>query len=112
MDEINQVQEPKPSNHMVMAIISTILPLITCTFYGIVPGIVSIVFASQVNSKYNNNDIEGAQKNSKYAKIAWIIAIVITVIMLAYYAYMFSVNGEEIMEEIKKEMEKQQSLQE
>ncbi|MGX1025081.1 CD225/dispanin family protein [Flavobacterium sp. CS20] len=111
MEETNQVQQPKPNNHMVMAIISTILPLITCTFYGIIPGIVSIVFASQVNSKYNNKDFESAQKNSKYAKIAWIIAIIITIITLAYYAYMFTVHGEEFMEVFKREMEKHQSMQ-
>lgn len=112
MEESNQTQQAKPNNHMVMAIISTILPLVTCTFYGIVPGIVSIVFASQVNSKFNKNDMEGAQKNSKYAKIAWIIAIVITVGMLAYYAYMFSVHGDQFMEEFNRAMEEQKALQE
>ncbi|RRO19703.1 CD225/dispanin family protein [Flavobacteriaceae bacterium 14752] len=111
MEETNQTQQPKPKNHMVMAIISTVLPLVTCTFYGIVPGIVSIVFASQVNSKYKNNNFEAAQKNSKYAKIAWIIAIVITIAVLAYYAYMFTVHGEEFMKEFTKAMEQQKSLQ-
>ena len=108
----NQMNEPKPKNHLVMAIITTVLPLVTCTFYGIIPGIVSIVFATQVNSKYNKGDIEGANKNSKYAKIAWIVALVITIAMLIYYAYMFTVHGDEFMEVFKKAMEEQQSLQE
>ena len=68
MDEMNQTLPEKPKTHMVMAIVSTVLSLITCTIYGILPGIVSIVFASQVSSKYNKGDYEGAQNNSKYAK--------------------------------------------
>ena len=107
-DEMNQ---PKPNNHLVMAIITTVLPLVTCTFYGIIPGIVSIVFATQVNSKYKKGDIEGANKNANYAKIAWIVALVITIGMLIYYAYMFTVHGDEFMEVFKREMERQQSLQ-
>lgn len=56
MNELNQTLPPKPNNHMVMAIVSTVLSVITCTFFYVIPiagGIVSIVFASQVNSKYN-----------------------------------------------------------
>ena len=90
-----------------MAIISTVLSVITCTLYGLLPGIVSIVFASQVNSKYNNSDHEGAEKSSKYAKIAWIVSIVITVGVLIYIATMF----DEIMEMVKAEIEKQKALQ-
>lgn len=104
-------QQVKPNNHMVMAIVSSVLSLISCSFVGIVPGIVSIVFASQVNSKYNNGDYDGAEKASKNAKIAWIISILITVAFLVYYAYFFAVHGDEFMEEFQKEMERQQSLQ-
>lgn len=111
-DQTNPMPPSKPKNHLVMAIITTVLPIITCTFYGIVPGIVSIVFATQVNSKYNKGDIEAANKNSNYAKIAWIIALVITIGMLIYYGYMFLVHGDEFMEVFRQEMERQQSMQE
>ena len=107
MDEMNQTLPEKPKTHMVMAIVSTVLSLITCTIYGILPGIVSIVFASQVSSKYNKGDYEGAQNNSKYAKIAWIISLVVTVAVAIYVATMF----DDIMEMINAEMEKQKALQ-
>ena len=106
MDEMNQTLPDKPNNHMVMAIISTVISVITCTLYGLLPGIVSIVFASQVNSKHNKGDYEGAQKSSKYAKIAWIISILVTVGVLIYLAFMF----DEIMELIQAEIDKQNQL--
>jgi uncharacterized protein YqhQ len=117
--ESNFTQEPakpsKPYNHMAMAIISTVLPLVTCTFFGVVPGIVSIVFASQVNGKYNNGDYEGSKKSAKYAKIAWIVAIAILVIQIVYFVVLIMTTGGDFFEEFQKqfesEMQRQQSLQ-
>ena len=31
-NQVNQMNQPKPKNHMVMAIVSTVLSVITCTF--------------------------------------------------------------------------------
>ncbi len=111
MEETNQVQQPKPNNHMAMAIVSTVLSVITCTLLGLIPGIVSIVMASQVNSKYNAGNHEAAQKSSKNAKIAWIISIVITVGILIYTFAVLGSSWGEIMETFQQEMERQQSLQ-
>jgi predicted secreted protein len=52
---------PKPDNYLVWAILSTLfccLPL----------GIASIVFAAQVDGKYNSGDYAGAQASSQKAK--------------------------------------------
>ena len=52
---------PKPDNYLVWAILSTLfccLPL----------GIASIVFAAQVDGKYNSGDYVGAQASSASAK--------------------------------------------
>jgi len=108
----NQMNQPKPNNHMVMAIVSTALSVITCTLIGLIPGIVSIVFASQVNSKYNAGDQIGAEKASKNAKIAWIIAIVITVGLLVYTIATIGASWDMFMEEFNKAMEEQKALQE
>lgn len=56
-------------NHMVGAILSTV-------FCCLVGGIVSIVYASKVNTKLALGDIEGAKAASKTAK-GWIIANVV-----------------------------------
>lgn len=63
-----QVQQPAApvKNHLVMAIISTVLCCVPV-------GIVSIIFAIQVNSKLAAGDFAGAQSASKNALIwAWV----------------------------------------
>lgn len=101
----NQEMQTPPSNHLAMAIISTILccnPL----------GIVSIVYASQVNSKFQAGDYAGAQKASKNAKTWWIVAIVLSFIaVIGYAVFFFAFAGDAFMEEFQREMERQQSLQ-
>lgn len=58
-------QSPPP-NYLVWAILTTIL---CCLPFGIV----SIIYAAQVNSKWTVGDFAGAQSSSKNAKIwAWV----------------------------------------
>jgi len=76
--EVNQASNPsvQPKNYLVESILVTIfccLPL----------GVVGIVFASQVSTKYVAGDYAGAEESSKQAKkfmiwgiIAWVILIV------------------------------------
>lgn len=111
MPDIDRSQPDKPNNHMVMAIVSTVIPVVTCTFLGIVAGIVSIVFASQVNTKYDAGDYAGAEKSSKNAKIAWIVAIVITVILIIYSIVVLGSSWDEFMDAFNQEMERQKELQ-
>ncbi len=64
-EQVNQPQSPPP-NYLVFAILVTI-------FCCQILGIVSIVFAAQVNSKWNAGDFAGALESSKNAKLwAWI----------------------------------------
>jgi predicted secreted protein len=72
-----------PPNHLVWAILSTLfccLPL----------GIAAIVFASQVNSKYNVGDYAGAQESSRKARnfALWgtVIGVVIAVLWIVLLA--------------------------
>ena len=73
-----------PPNHLVWAILSTLfccLPL----------GIAAIVFAAQVNSKYNVGDYAGAQDSSRKARnfslwstiigVVWIAVVVVLVLV-------------------------------
>lgn len=77
---------PKPDNYLVWAILSTLfccLPL----------GVASIVFAAQVDGKYNSGDYAGAVESSnkakqfaKYSVIASLVLIVIYVIFIVLVA--------------------------
>ncbi|NQU85073.1 MAG: CD225/dispanin family protein [Mariniphaga sp.] len=65
MERIDKPQDPPP-NYLVWAILTTIF---CCLPFGIV----SIVFAAQVNSKWQAEDYDGAMNSSKNAKIwAWV----------------------------------------
>jgi len=70
---MDQNTQPKPPNYLALAIISTILCCLPL-------GIVSIVFSTQVNSKYAVGDYEGAEKASKNARLFWILAAVIGIV--------------------------------
>jgi interferon-induced transmembrane protein len=52
---------PKPDNHLVWAILSTVLCCMPV-------GVASIVFASQVDSKWSAGDYAGARDSSEKAK--------------------------------------------
>jgi len=69
---------PPPPNHLVWAILTTLfccLPL----------GIVSIVFAAQVNSKWQMGDFAGAHESSEKAKQFAIWAAVVGAAVLVLY---------------------------
>ncbi len=85
MEEVKNTVNPQspPPNYLVWAILTTIF---CCQPFGIV----SIVFAAMVNSRWVSGDYEGAMRASKNAKLwAWlaasfgIIAIVLTFVLMA-----------------------------
>lgn len=73
-----------PDNYLVWAILSTIF---CCLPFGIV----SIVFASQVNTKWQMGDYEGARQSSKNAKTWALVAFGVTALsgLLSIMSYMF-----------------------
>ena len=93
----NTHQAPPP-NYLVWAILTTVF---CCLPFGIV----SIIFAAQVNSKWQMGDYEGAKLSSKNAKLwAWIsfgvgIATYILSMLLAVFG-IFAGLGLEALEGI------------
>ena len=65
-----------PKNYLVQSIIACILCCVPA-------GIVAIVFATQVNSKWQAGDYAGAQQASQRAKTWTIVTVVLGVIALA-----------------------------
>lgn len=104
-NQINQDQPIKPSNNMPLAIIGTILGICSPCFIGFVVGIVAIVFAAQVNTKYLQNDYAVAETVAKNAKIlAWIaigLGIVGIIINIIYFKAIGGIDGmKEIIEQM------------
>ena len=88
-----QIQQPQtpPPNYLVFAILTTI-------FCCQILGIVSIVFAAQVNSKWNAGDFQGALNASKNAKLwAWVafasgLIIILAFTLLAVFGVLASIG--------------------
>lgn len=84
MNEQATKPQAPPPNYLVFAILVTI-------FCGKIFGIIAIIFAAQVNSKWNSGDYTGALNASKNAKLwAWIsfavgLALIIIFAMLSFF---------------------------
>ena len=77
-----------PPNYLVWGILATLF----CCLPG---GIISIIFATQVNSKYAAGDFAGAQDASKKAKLFVIISVgiglLIWIVGLIYWIVMIGI---------------------
>lgn len=81
------MNEVQPKNYLVESILTTIF---CCLPFGIV----GIVYASQVNSKFNSGDFEGAKEASKNAR-KWMMWSLISgiVIVLGYLLFIVAIGG-------------------
>ncbi len=75
-----------PANNLVWAILSTI-------FCCVPLGVASIVFAAQVNGKWAQGDVAGAQESADKAKKFAIWAAVAGVVLAILYVIFFVVVG-------------------
>ena len=78
-----------PNNYLVWAILTTILCCLPL-------GVVSIVFSSQVNSKWAMGDAQGALKASNNARnfaIASAVAVVVIGVVWLFFAILVGVSG-------------------
>ncbi len=66
---------PAPDNNLVIGIIATVVSVVFCC---IPHGLVSLIFATQVNKKAAIGDMHGAMAAARQAKIWGIISIVVS----------------------------------
>lgn len=81
---MNELQSP-PKNYLVESILATIF---CCLPFGIA----GIVFASQVNSKFESGDIDGAIKASQEVK-KWMKWSIISGVIVLYLIFLFVMGG-------------------
>ena len=81
------MNQNQPKNYLIEAILVTIF---CCQPFGIV----SIVYAAQVNSKYAEGNYDGAKNASKIAK-NWVIAALISglIILVSKLVFIFVMGG-------------------
>lgn len=78
-------QEPMPPSYLIWSVLATV-------FCCLVPGIVAIIFSSQVSSKYFAGDMEGARKASRNAEIWIIVSFVLGVLSATLYLPIALIN--------------------
>ncbi len=103
------VPQTAPGNNMTLAIIGTVLGLCSPCCIGLIAGIVAIVFATQVNTKFNAGDYPGALSASKNAKILSYIALGLGVlgiiINIIYFAFVGADGYREMIENYRYQLE-------
>lgn len=81
---MEQIKPPRPNSYLALAIISTVvccLPL----------GIVSIVYATKVNSLYEDGNYDEANRASKNAKTWGLVSMGVAVLGFILYLLIFGV---------------------
>lgn len=82
----NQPAGERPQNYLVWAILSTVLCCLPT-------GIASIIFATQVNSKWDMGDFAGAQESSRKARLWAIIGAVLGLVGTIIYVIVVAATG-------------------
>lgn len=95
MEGFNQEQNQpmKPNNNMPLAIIGTIIGICSPCCIGFIVGIVAIVFATQVNSKYTAGDYTGCESAAKNTRILAYVALGLGIIGLIISAIQINSAG-------------------
>ncbi len=78
-------QEKMPPSYLVWSVVITVL----CCM---IPGIVAIIYSSQVSTKYYSGDIEGAKRSSENAQIWIIVSFVLGVLSSTLYLPIALIN--------------------
>ena len=74
----------RPANSLALAIVSTVLSVLSCNVISLVLGILSIIMAAQVDKKFTAGDTAGAQGFALTAKILGWVAIGFLVLLLPF----------------------------
>ena len=81
---MEQIKPPRPNSYLALSIISTILCCLPI-------GIVSIIYATKVNSLYEDGNYDEANRASKNAKTWGLVSIGVAVLGWLLYLLIFGV---------------------
>lgn len=85
----------KPKNYLVENIVAGVVGLFCCCGISTITGVIGIVFATQVDSKFNQGDYTGAESAAKTAKTMFYVTaglVVLGFIINIIYFFVFGVS--------------------
>lgn len=106
----NQTVKPEyPNSNLALAIIATVAGFLTCCGWGgcasIVLGIIAIVFASSVDSKYAKGNYSGANIMARRAKTLSLIALGLAALSIIYVIISYLTMSSDEMSQIQDAIE-------
>jgi len=84
IEQPRQPMEPKPDNYLVWSILATL-------FCCLIPGIVAIVYAAQVDTKWMMGDYAGAREAAKTARTWTLVAFILGLAGIIAYIIIFAI---------------------
>ncbi|MBC7893056.1 MAG: CD225/dispanin family protein [Sphingobacteriaceae bacterium] len=87
------IGSPKPKNYLVETIVASVVGLLCCCGFNLIPGVIGIVFSTQVDSKYNAGDYAGAASSANTAKILFYVTAGMALLGLISNVIYFLVAG-------------------
>lgn len=102
---------PPVPTYLVWAILITVASLFFCCIVGTIPGIVAIVFAAQVNRRWDAGDEYGARRASSNAKLWCWITTGLCIAGLLWSIWFISSGGMAQYQKMMEELEHVQRLQ-
>jgi len=76
--------EPCPSSNMALAVVATVLGVLFCWLIALPLGIIAIVMATQVQSKYEAGNIAGAKSSAKTSMTLSWISLALSILGLVF----------------------------
>lgn len=80
-------------NYLAWSITVTVLGVCFCCLLGAAPGVVAIVYGSQVNSKFAAGDEDGSRRASENAKLWCWIGTAVSALGIVWTIVSFFLNG-------------------
>ena len=81
----------KPNNNIVWAIVSLVMAFACTGLCGLPFGIASLVFALQVDNKWNMGDYAGAEESARKAKLWGLIGVIISAVLFVIFVIVYIV---------------------
>ncbi|MDF9834010.1 hypothetical protein M2103_002245 [Ereboglobus sp. PH5-5] len=89
----------RPANNMTLAVVATVLNVIICNLLGLACSVIAIVMSAQVNKKFDQGDLSGAQSSAKTSKVLGWVAIGLFVFGLVLSIFVFATGMMEAMKQ-------------
>lgn len=111
MEEIRK-NSPLPSkeNYLTLAIVASVLGMLTCGIFGLIIGFIAVYFAVRYNKAYNAMQYAEAHRFKRISRVLSFGLIILSVLLMVMIAYVYKFHPElfqQALDEFNKKMQQQ-----